>query len=298
MNMAYSNNPNLPRVRMQAVKLVKQGWSTRKVARYLGYSHSSVVRWTKRVETERLHGNGGVPTKSSRPKSHPKSLAPETVQAIIQARLAHNRCSEVVYDDLREQGVTVSLSSVKRTLKRHELLREKSKWKRYRPPVPRPLALYPGALVQMDTIHFVDWKTDRRFYIYTIIDLHSRWAYAELHDKLSQRMSLTVALRAQKKADFSFTMMQTDNGPEFQKYFHDMLGAKGIELRHSRVRQSNDNAHIERFNRTIQDECIGKYPTRRSVSQSQINTYLDYYNNGRKHMGIDLKIPAQVVQSY
>lgn len=150
----------------------------------------------------------------------------------------------------------------------------------------------------MDTIHFVDWRTGQRFYIYTTIDLYSRWAYAEVHDKLSQAVTLKVALRAQTKASFSFTMMQTDNGPEFSKYFHDMLEAKGIALRHSRVRQSNDNAHIERFNRTLQDECLGSYPTRDKVSQTQLNAYLNYYNNGRKHMGIKLKIPAEMVQRY
>lgn len=281
---------------MQVVKLVRLGWTTRQVARHLGYSHSSIVRWCQRVTTERIHGNSGIPTRSSRPKSHPRALAPDIVQAIIAARLEHNRCAEVVHEGLIEQGIKVSLSSVKRTLKRHELLREKSKWKRYRPPVPRPPALFPGALVQMDTIHFVDWQTNQRFYIYTAIDLCSRWAYAEVHDKLSQAVSLKVALRAQAKAGFQFQMLQTDNGPEFSKYFHDMLKARDIALRHSRVRQSNDNAHVERFNRTLQDECLGKYPLRKNVSQEKINAYLDYYNNGRKHMGIGLKIPAQVVQ--
>jgi transposase InsO family protein len=283
---------------MQAVKLVKQGWSRRKAARYLGYSHSSIVRWTQRVETECIHGNSGIPTKSSRPQSHPKALSPEVVSAIVAARLRHNRCSEVVYDDLLEQGIKVSLSSVKRTLKRHELLKSRSKWKRYRPPVARPKAILPGALIQMDTIHFVDWQTSKRFYIYTVIDLYSRWAYAEVHDRLNQRVSLKVALRAQAKASFGFSMIQTDNGPEFQRYFHDMLAAKSIALRHSRVRQSNDNAHIERFNRTLQDECLGKYPLRGHVTKQKIETYLDYYNNDRKHLGISLKIPTQVVQRY
>lgn len=292
MDMAYTNNPNLPQVRRQAVQLLKLGWSTRQVARHFGFSQSVVSKWSKRAPAD---GRLVIPTLSSRPKSHPRSLDPEIVQAIINARLAHNRCAEVVYDDLKDQGIKISLSSVKRTLKRHELLKSKSKWKRYRPPVARPQALFPGALVQMDTIHFVDWQTDQRFYIYTIIDLYCRWAYAEVHDKLSQAISLKVALRAQTKASFSFTMMQTDNGPEFSKYFHDMLKARSIALRHSRVRQSNDNAHIERFNRTIQEECIGKYPLWRNVSQQQIDTYLDYYNNGRKHMGIKLKIPAQMI---
>ena len=296
--MPYTPNPNLERVRMQAVKLVKEGHTTREVARHFGYSHSSVVRWVQRVQEDHLHGNGGVPTRSSKPKSHPQTLAPEIVQAIIDERLKHNRCAEVVHADLLEQGIWVSLSSVKRTLARHELLKKKSKWARVRESLPRPEVTAPGDLVQMDTVHFVDWSTGERFYLYTLIDLYSRWAYVEIHDKLSQAHSLKVALRAQVKADFPFAMMQTDNGPEFQKYFHDMLQARKITLRHSRVRRSNDNAHVERFNRIVQDECVSSYPLRRNVTQQRLDEYLDYYNNGRRHMGINLRRPAELVQRY
>lgn len=283
---------------MQAVLLVKKGHTTREVARHFGYSHSSVVRWVQLVQEDRLHGNGGVPTRSSKPKSHPRALDKAIVQAIIDERLKHNRCAEVVCEDLKEQGVQVSLSSVKRTLARHELLKKKSKWARVRESLPRPEITGPGSLVQMDTVHFVDWSTGERFYLYTLIDLHSRWAYAEVHDKLSQAMSLRAALRAQAKAGFRFVMMQTDNGPEFQKYFHDMLQVRQIALRHSRVRQSNDNAHVERFNRTLQDECVSSYPLRRNVTQQRLDEYLDYYNNGRRHMGIKLRRPAELVQRY
>lgn len=293
--MAYTSNPKLPRLRMQAVLLVRKGWSTRQVARYFGYNQSTITRW---VQVAPFDGRETIPTKSSRPRSHPRALASEIVEAIVAARLAHGRCAEVVYEDLKEEGVRVSLSSVKRTLTRHELLKSRSKWKRYRPAVPRPLAEAPGALVQMDTIHFIDWISGKRFYIYVVLDVHSRWAYAEVHDRLSQRIGLRIALRAQTKAGFGFAMLQTDNGSEFGKWFNDMLSAKGIALRHSRVRQANDNAHIERFNRTLQDECLGKYPLRNSTTQEKLDSYLDYYNNNRKHMGINFKRPAQVMQSY
>jgi transposase InsO family protein len=248
---------------MEAVKLVRSGWTTRQVAVHFGYNQSTIVRWFQKAPAD---GRMNIPTESSRPKSHPRALDSKVVQAIIDERQKHNRCAEVVYEDLHEQGIQVSLSSVKRTLDRHELLRKRSKWARVRESLPRPEVTGPGALVQMDTVHFVDWSTGDRFYIYTLIDLYSRWAYAEVHDKLSQAISLKVALRAQTKASFQFVMMQTDNGPEFQKYFHDMLATRKIVLRHSRIRQSNDNAHVERFNRTLQDECVTGYPLRRNVT--------------------------------
>ena len=292
MVMAYTTNPNMGEVRRKAVLMLKQGHSTRQVARYFGYSQSAIVKWAARAPANvRLP----IPTRTSRPKSHPRALARDTVQAIIDARLTHNRCAEVVHDDLKDQGIQVSLSSVKRTLARHELLKKRSKWARTRETLPRPEVTGPGSLVQMDTIHFVDWSSGERFYIYTLVDLHSRWAYAEVHDKLSQAHSLRVALRAQTKAGFHFVMLQTDNGPEFGKYCHDMLAARQITLRHSRVRQSNDNAHVERFNRTLQDECLTSYPLRRNVTQQKLDEYLDYYNTGRKHMGLGLKIPVQMI---
>lgn len=293
--MAYTTNPKLPRLRMQAVLMVRRGASTRETARYYGYNQSTIVRWVQRADAEYLTGSENLSTRSSRPKSHPKSLAPELVAAIVIERLKHRRCAEIVQDSLREQGVIVSLSSVKRTLARQELLRPRSKWKRIRPHTERPKALLPGDLVQIDTIHFIDWRTKKRFYIYTVIDLYSRTAYAEVHDRLRQTISLNITLQAQKAMGFNFVTVQSDNGPEFSRYFHDMLRAKGIVLRHSRVRQSNDNAHIERFNRTIQDECLGAYPSRQSVTQAKLNRYLHYYNEHRKHLGINKKRPAELV---
>lgn len=293
--MAYTTNPKLPRLRMQAVLMVRRGVSTHEAAKYFGYNQSTIARWVQRADKELLIGSENIPTRSSRPKSHPKALDPELVAAIVTERLKHRRCAEVVQDSLREQGILVSLSSVKRTLARQELLRPRSKWKRIRPHMERPKALLPGDLVQIDTIHFVDWRTGRRFYIYTLIDLYSRTAYAEVHDKLRQTISLAATLRAQKAMGFHYSTVQSDNGPEFQHYFHDMLQAKGIALRHSRVRQSNDNAHVERFNRTIQEECVGSYPTRKSVTQAQLNSFLRYYNTERKHMGIKLKRPRDLL---
>ena len=49
MYMAYNNNPQMPRVRAEAVRLVRVGWSTRKVARHLGFTQSAIVKWMARA---------------------------------------------------------------------------------------------------------------------------------------------------------------------------------------------------------------------------------------------------------
>src|SRR5229473_3564008 len=130
--MPYTTNPHMPKVRMQAVRLVKyRGWSTRKVALHTGYSQSVIVKWCAKDPTGGWHR---IPTKSSRPKHHPKELTSDLVSAIIRTRLKRRRCAEVVRQELCNDGVLVSLSSVKRTLARHNLLRTRSPWKRYHAP--------------------------------------------------------------------------------------------------------------------------------------------------------------------
>lgn len=289
--MPYTTNPKLPRLRMEAVLRVRRGESIRAVARHLGYDHTTVGRWVAKAPFD---GRENIPTLRSKPKSHPRALAPEVVAAIVAERLAHKRCAEVIQATLTKQGIVVSLSSVKRTLKRQELVAPR-KWKRYRPPVARPPADAPGSLVQTDTIHFLDWQTKQKFYLYTVIDLHTRMAYAAVHDRISQRWSYQTLLEARALFGFDFQAVQADNGPEFATWLKDMLGSKGISLRHSRVRQSNDNAHIERFNRTIQQELLGTRPLRKHVTQARLDEWLHYYNHDRLHLGIELRSPIELV---
>jgi hypothetical protein len=93
-----------------------------------------------------------IPTRSSKPHSHPKTLSEKLVDAIVRKREERNRCAEVVQRELKAQGVIVSLSSVQRTLKRKGLIKARSPWKRWHSTFPRPTAGKPGDLVQIDTI--------------------------------------------------------------------------------------------------------------------------------------------------
>lgn len=101
---------------------------------------------------------------------------------------------------------------------------------------------------------------------------------------------------AKEKASFEFRMLQSDHGSEFSTWFTENIGVLGIAHRHSRVRQSNDNAHIERFNRTIQEECLDEVLQFPDLFRKAIREYLPYYNNERLHLGIEMRTPAQVLQ--
>ena len=267
---------------------------TSATAKGLGYSQGAVVQWCKK---DFSNGWRLIHTKSSRPKTHPQALSRETVQAIIEQRNKRKRCGKIIHQELKNQGIAVSLSSVNRTLKRCWLLRERSPWKRWHFSVPRPVAESPGDLIQIDTIHVVP-RYGERFYIYTLIDVHSRWAYANAVNHINTHASLAFVRKAQERAPFVFRALQSDHGPEFSSWFTIMVQKLGIVHRHSRVRQSNDNAHVERFNRTIQEECLDAVLQFPKEFRKAIREYLPYYNNERMHLGIDMRTPAQVITSY
>lgn len=293
--MSYSNNPYAPKARRLAVNLVvREGLSVAEAARRSGIHRSTLWRWLRKADQLRLHGSSYIPTLSSVPPRRSNELPQEIVKAIVAERERGGRGAYFIHLELCDQGTAVSLSSVKRTLRRQGLTRPVSKWKRYRPHIERPLPTESGTLVQIDAIHFVR-ANGTRFYVVTMIDLYSRAAYAEYTSHLNQRTTLGVALRGQDYLGVNIQMMQADNGGEFGRWFHDQLLYCGIRLRHSRVRKSNDNAHIERFNRTIQEECLSP-GVRESTVPDKVYWYLIYYNQFRRHSGIDGGYPIDLLK--
>lgn len=205
----------MPKVRRDAAEMVRKGYSKEEVGRRFGVGSSTIHKWVAKAEK---YKGRVIPTLSSKPKRHPNQLSDDTVWKIFKKRLERNRCAEVVHQELANDGVSASLSSVKRTLDREGLLKKRSPWKRYHPPVDRPYPIHPGDLVQLDTIHLM-------------------------------------------------------TGPR---------------------KRINDNAHIERFNRTLQEECLDKVPSNPKDINCALRKYLRYHNHERLHLGINLKTPSQL----
>lgn len=275
---------------MRAVRLVKyRHWSVRKVARYIGVNPSTVSRWTKRDPTG---GWWRIPTRSSKPKTNSRALHPAIVQTIKETRKKHGRCGQVVHRELIQQGIKVSLSSVQRVLDRAGLTKKKSPWKKWAKPIPRPYVAQPGDLVQIDTVHVMKSR-EERLYVFTLLDLHSRWSYAKAFAQARAGVAARFVSEAQRQAPFAFKHLQTDHGSEFSRYFKSRVR---IKHRHSRVRRPNDNAHLERFNRTLREECLNKIrPDIRTINRA-LPKYLKYYNSERMHLGLNYQTPSQVLR--
>ena len=287
--MSYTTNKNMPRIRREAVRLFnRHGWTARKVGRYLGYHHTAVMEWVRKA---RVLGDHPIPIKSSKPNSHPKQLKEKIIKKIVSKRLEYNRYAEAVHKELQNDGVNISLSSVKRTLERKHLIKKRSPWKRFHPHQDRPYPLKAGDLVQIDTIHRMISKK-KRLYVFVLIDVYSRWVYAKAYERMNAKITINFVQEAQKNSSFYFNMLQSDHGPEFGSWFVKMIRKNH---RYTRIGKPNDNAHIERFNRTIQEECLDKLPNNIFKINCELKKYLQYYNYKRVHGGINYLTPMQVV---
>jgi putative transposase len=286
----YTTNEKMPRIRRDAVRFAKKH-GVRAAARHFGFSPGAIVLWQKKAV---FWGDVAIPTKSSRPKKHPNELSSELQWKIFNTRIRVKRSAEVIQQILKEEGVVVSLSSVKRTLDRGGLLKKRSPWKRYHPPVPRPLPERPGCLVQIDTIHTMQ-SEKKRMYTFTLIDVHSRFTHAKAYARMNAATAVRFVQEAQRLAPFHFDMLQSDHGPEFQRWFVSRIQK---HHRYTRIGKPNDNAHIERFNRTLQEECLDKVAKTPEAYNRALKKYLPWYNNHRHHFGLNLRTPAQVFTSY
>jgi transposase InsO family protein len=213
------------------------------------------------------------------------------VDKIVAKRLEHHRCAEVIHRELKNGGVVVSLSSVKRILNRKYLIKKRSPWKRFHPHVDRPLPLKAGDLVQIDTIHTMQTEK-KRMYTFVLLDVYSRWVYAKSYQTMNAATSVRFVKEAQQHASFQFTMIQSDHGPEFGKWFVSQMKKNH---RYTRIGKPNDNAHIERFNRTVQEECLDVLNANPEVFNRALKKYLKYYNHERLHLGINLRSPMQLL---
>jgi transposase InsO family protein len=279
----------MPKVRRDAANMVYKGFTPTEVGRRFGVGSSTICKWVKKAKAIGYHP---IATLSSRPKHHPKELNNDLVWKIFHQRMKTKRCSEVIHQELINQGIKVSLSSVKRTLDRTGLLQKRSPWKRYHPHQERPYPLQSGDLVETDTIHrMIDKK--KRLYIFTLIDVYSRWVYAKAYTSMGSSRGVEFIQEAQKESTFHFKMIQSDHGPEFGKWFVERIKKNH---RYTRIGKPNDNSHIERFNRTLQEECLDKIETDVNKINFALKEYLRYYNEERLHLGIGLKTPSQFIK--
>lgn len=161
--------------------------------------------------------------------------------------------------------------------------------------------LYPGHLVALDTVErFVNGC---RRYIITFEDIYTRFGFAwttKSHASLAAKEFFGLC---QRVFPFSFAFMNvlTDNGSEFKKHFTEELKQQHLIHYHTYPKTPKMNAHLERFNKTIQEEFID-YHVYELLDPDVFNRllidWLIFYNTERVHYAFQNRLsPIQFMLS-
>ncbi len=160
---------------------------------------------------------------------------------------------------------------------------------------------YPGHLIALDTIEkFIDGT---RRYVITFEDIYTRFAFAwstKSHASKAAGEFFELCLKVFPYS-FNFLWVLTDNGSEFKKHFAERLKELHLTHYHTYPKTPQMNAHLERFNRTIQDEFID-YHSYLLINPDEFNQklmdYLIFYNTERVHYAFQNKLsPIQFMLS-
>lgn len=162
-------------------------------------------------------------------------------------------------------------------------------------------ALYAGHLVALDTVErFVNGC---RRYVITFEDIYTRFSFAwatKSHASLAAKEFFELCRKA-FPYPFEFQYVLTDNGSEFKKHFDEELRRLHLIHYHTYPKTPKMNAHLERFNRTIQEEFID-YHSFLLLNPDEFNRklidYLIFYNTKRVHYAFQNKLsPLQFMMT-
>ena len=138
-------------------------------------------------------------------------------------------------------------------------------------------------------------------YLLTAIDDLSKLAYARLYTTHSSKQAADFLQRLHYLTEGEIINLHHDNGTEFEKHFKQACVDLSLPQWYSRVRTPKDNAVLERFNRTIQEEFVEMaYSGSEDLEafNQELTEWLVEYNSVRPHQALDYLTPLEYIDAY
>jgi transposase InsO family protein len=151
----------------------------------------------------------------------------------------------------------------------------------------------PGDLVEVDTV--VRYVGSMKRYIITAVDVHSRYSFAFCYKRPLSINARDFMEKLQAVFPYRIKSVQTDNGSEFHKYFRDYLKEKSIIHYWNYPGRPYRQGHIEKYNRTIQEEFIDQHEAWLDdigEFNQKLMDWLLWYNTERFHWSLNLVSPV------
>jgi len=261
-----------------------------------GIARPVLSRWWARYQVDDL---AGLQPRSRRPHRSPTRSTPTVADAIDAVRDFGWGVARIA-DELG-----VGHGTVQRAL-------EHSGRNRLPRPSRRPVRRYektrPGELLHLD-LKYLPQLGARPEFEYAAIDDFSREATATIASERSTVAATRFLEHVLAQLPYKVDAVMTDNDMMFtMRYacysdrltrFEQALKSAGIEHRLIRPRSPESNGKVERFIKTIDDECYRIVEPRTSRARiGALRLFLEYYNHSRPHQSLGGATPVTRRDAY
>ena len=317
--MSHANAALTPRARLRLARLVvDEGWSVASAARFFRVSWPTAARWADRYAAM---GEAGMADRSSRPCTSPNRTPEPVKRKIVHLRWTQRlSAAEIGWRlDLPTSTVHAVLTRCRLQRLSHVDVRTGEALRRYEHD-------RPGAMLHVDVKklgnipdgggwRYVGRQAGERHraatpgkprsahhnpkmgtaFVHTVLDDHSRVAYAEIHDDETALTAVAVLRRAVAwfhTRGVTVERVLSDNGSAYKsRRWHQACAELGIKVKKTRPYRPQTNGKIERFHRTLTERWAFRrfYPSE-NARRAALPGWLHEYNHHRRHSAIG-KVP-------
>ncbi|EGD53186.1 integrase family protein, partial [Gordonia neofelifaecis NRRL B-59395] len=296
--------------------IVEDGWPPSAAAKMFMVSPVTARKWAARFRAE---GTGGMADRSSRPRSMPAKTPPAAVKRIVKARWRRRLGPAQIAGELGLPASTVHAVLVRCRINRLCAIDRVTG-----EPIRRYEHDHPGSLIHVDVTKFdnipdgggwrfvgrVQGKRNRQAtaarttsrnhryeprlgtaFVHTVIDDHSRVAYAEICSDEKADTAIGVLRRAVSwfaDQGVGVERVLSDNGSAYKSYaWRDACAELGITAKKTRPYRPQTNGKIERFHRTLADGwAYARFYKSETERRASLPGWLHFYNHHRHHSAI------------
>ncbi len=267
------------------------------IAKQLEVNRDTIYEWFARIGNHPRGLSGFLGDYESSKKG---TRAKRKVDGLLKARIYHLReenrqcCGQKIQEYLFDEfGTYLSVPSIYGILAEKYKLR--SKWKKNQKRGTPIKATKPREVIQMDTVHF------GMVFAFTSVDTFSKDVSVRLYPTLTSTDGKDFLEYSFEDRFHHTELLQTDGGPEFKGEFKQHVFDYAERFRVARPYKKNEQSYIESFNRSLRKECLGWgnfHPYQIPSLKKELTEYLYYYHTKRRHMGINMRTPNQILKEY
>jgi transposase InsO family protein len=281
-----------PVFRAKLMALHQQGVPLTTLSTEFGVSREVLGRWWTRYQADDLTG---LQPHSRRPRRSPTRLATAVESRIL--RLRQRRLSAVRI----AHQLGVGHSTVQRVLERHGLNQLP------RPTRPKPRRYEkqrPGELLHLDLKFLPALRNARNDFEFAAVDDFSREAVVAIRTEQTSDAAAAFLEHVVRTLTYRIEAVLTDNAMAFtMRFAHHaerltrfQQACASLGIRHYVLKPyaPQSNGKVERFFRTIDDECLNVRPLFTFAARSRaVEEFVWYYNHERPHLSLGGMTPVE-----